>query len=99
MRKLQAKIRFTPEQLQTQLDASGYQAAVLTPEQLTSVDTLVQYRYANVLANTGPYQPFVWAYITAIATHQGNSVISATSVIMNHAVTEMRRAYQQHGTT
>lgn len=95
---LKINIRFTPEQLQAKLDAAFAKAHYVPAKEFgPGVDTLVNYRYAKVLANTGPYTKFVKAYIQANSDGAPSSALNAASVIMNHAVTEMRRAYQHHG--
>jgi len=89
---LKTQVKYTPKQLLNRLNAAGYKKVKLTRAQLASVDTAIEYRYAKVLANTGPYQQFVWAYIQGLATQAPWRDTAYT--IMMHAVTEMRRAYQ-----
>lgn len=87
------RVRYTAAQLQAKLDAAkAGDTTKPTAAQLASVDTLINYRYAKVLANGTEYQPFVQAYIDGVAMQAPWR--HAAYNIMCHAVTEMRRAWR-----
>lgn len=89
------RVRYTPAQLQARLDkAKAGDTRKPTAEQLAGCDTLINYRYAKVLANKTAYQPFVQAYIDGMALRAEWRHEAYT--IMGHAVTEMRRAWRWH---